>query len=40
MSDKIWTKDEVLSLQKNNPEEYEKHRFEILEQSCKGLIKE
>ena len=40
MSDKIWTKAEVLALQRDNPAEYEKHRFEILEQSCKGLIKE
>ena len=40
MSDKIWTKAEVLALQKNNPAEYEKHRLEILEQMGKGLIKE
>jgi len=36
---KIWTKSEVLSLQKNNPAEYEKHRMEILEQMSKGLVK-
>ena len=36
---KIWTKSEVLSLQRNNPAEYEKHRMEILEQMSKGLIK-
>lgn len=36
---KIWTKSEVLALQKNNPAEYDKHRMEILEQMSKGLIK-
>lgn len=36
---KVWTKSEVLSLQKNNPAEYEKHRMEILEQMSKGLVK-
>lgn len=40
MSSKVWTKNEVIALQKNNPEEYEKHRMEILEQMGKGLIKE
>ncbi|OPX77221.1 MAG: hypothetical protein A4E44_00152 [Methanosaeta sp. PtaB.Bin018] len=39
MSDKIWTKAEVLALQKNNPEEYTKHRTEILDQMSRGLIK-
>lgn len=37
--DKIWTKEEVLALQKNNPEEYAKHRDEIINQMCAGLIK-
>lgn len=36
---KIWTKSEVLSLQKNNPTEYEKHRVEILQQMSTGQIK-
>lgn len=35
---KVWTKAEVLTLQKN-PAEYAKHRDEILEQMSKGLIK-
>lgn len=36
---KIWTKSEVLALQKNNPAEYDKHRMEILQQMSQGLIK-
>ena len=36
---KVWTLQEVLTLQKNNPVEYEKHRQEILEQMQKGIIK-
>jgi hypothetical protein len=36
---KVWTKAEVLALQKDNPVEYEKHRSEILGQMYKGLIK-
>jgi len=39
MADKIWTVKEVLDLQNNLPEEYEKQRMEILEQMSKGLIK-
>jgi hypothetical protein len=36
---KIWTKQEVLALQTQNPGEYAKHRDEILDQMTKGLIK-
>lgn len=36
---KVWTKAEVLALQRDNPAEYEKHRKEIMEQMSKGLIK-
>ena len=39
MTEKIWTRQEVLDLQKNDPTEYERHRMEILEQMGKGLIK-
>ena len=36
---KVWTKVEVIALQRDNPAEYNKHRAEILEQMGKGLIK-
>ena len=36
---KVWTKAEVIALQRDNPAEYNKHRAEILEQMGKGLIK-
>jgi len=38
-TDKIWTKAEVLKLQKENPLEYEKNRAAILQQMGEGLIK-
>jgi hypothetical protein len=36
---KVWTVQEVLELQKNNPTEYQKHRLEILGQDLQGKIK-
>jgi hypothetical protein len=36
---KVWTKQEVLDLQKSNPDEYRKHRLEIMDQMAKGLVK-